>query len=190
MLADNKTAPWYKGEDTVDDLTPAYLGARLARMRLQLGQSRHEEITQRRLAHALDIKPQAYNSWEQGKALPRLDHLRRLARYYRVSLDRLCGYERDAEATGGIEWTSLRRPESEEDEQALELFYQAAAGTVGDVPESKVAVAIRHVIYSQSSVGVRPQHCGIRSQPRFLTDTAFPHRPSQTRAQSTRAREY
>ena len=66
-----------------------------------------------------------------------------------MSLDRLCGYERDAEATGGIEWTSLRRPESEEDEQALELFYQAAAGTVGDVPESKVAVAIRHVIYSQ-----------------------------------------
>jgi len=133
----------------VDDLTPAYLGARLARMRLQLGQSRHEEITQRRLAHALDIKPQAYNSWEQGKALPRLDHLWRLARYYRVSLDRLCGYERDAEATGGIEWTSLRRPESEEDERALELFYQAAAGTVGDIPESKVAVAIRHVIYSQ-----------------------------------------
>lgn len=85
----------------MDDLTPAYLGARLARMRLQLGQSRHEEISQRRLAHALDIKPQAYNSWEQGKALPRLDHLWRLARYYRVSLDRLCGYERDAEATGG-----------------------------------------------------------------------------------------
>ena len=93
----------------MDDLTPAYLGARLARMRLQLGQSRREEITQRRLAQALNIKPQAYNSWEQGKALPRLDHLWRLARYYRVSLDRLCGYERDAEATGGIEWTSLRR---------------------------------------------------------------------------------
>jgi len=120
ILADNKIASWHKGEDTVDDLTPAYLGARLARMRLQLGQSRHEEITQRRLAHALDIKPQAYNSWEQGKVLPRLDHLWRLARYYRVSLDRLCGYERDAEATGGIEWTSLRRPESEEDEQGLD----------------------------------------------------------------------
>ena len=83
----------------MDDLTPAYLGARLARMRFQLGQSRREDITQRRLAHALDVKPQAYNSWEQGKALPRLDHLWRLARYYRVSLDRLCGYERDAEAT-------------------------------------------------------------------------------------------
>ena len=58
---------------------------------------------QRRLAHALGIKPQAYNSWEQGKTLPRLDHLWCLARYYRVSLDRLCGYERDAEATAGIE---------------------------------------------------------------------------------------
>src|SRR5919204_4479638 len=148
-LADNKVGCWHKGEDTVNDLTPAYLGARLARMRLQLGQARQEEITQRRLAHALDIKPQAYNSWEQGKALPRLDHLWRLARYYRVSLDRLCGYERDAEATGGIEWTSVRRPESEEDEQALALFHRAAAGAIGDAAESKVAVAIRHVIYSQ-----------------------------------------
>ena len=34
----------------MDDLTPAYLGARLARMRLQLGQSRREDITQRRRA--------------------------------------------------------------------------------------------------------------------------------------------
>src|SRR5215471_9082186 len=137
VLADNKIDSWHKGEERVDDLTPAYLGARLARMRLQLGQSRHEEITQRRFAHALDIKLQAYNSWEQGKALPRLDHLWRLARYYRVSLDRLCGYERDAEATGGIEWTSVRRPESEEDEQALELFHRATAGASGEVAESK-----------------------------------------------------
>lgn len=133
----------------MEDLTPAYLGARLARMRLQLGQARREEITQRRLAQALGVKAQAYNSWEQGKTLPRLDHLWRLARYYRVSLDRLCGYERDAEATGGIAWTSMRRPESEEDEQALDLFYRAVTGDVGDVAESKVAVAIRHVIYSQ-----------------------------------------
>src|SRR5262249_1748627 len=124
----------------MDGLTPTSLGARLARLRLQLGQTRQEEITQRRLAHALGIKPQAYNSWEQGKTLPRLDHLWRLARYYRVSLDRLCGYENDAEATGGIEWTSVRRPESEEDEQALELFQRAAAGTIGDMAESKVAV--------------------------------------------------
>src|SRR5215472_287725 len=51
----------------MDSLTPADLGARLARLRLQLGQARQEEITQRRLAHALGIKPQAYNSWEQGK---------------------------------------------------------------------------------------------------------------------------
>src|SRR2546425_4392755 len=140
----------------MDGLTPTYLGARLARMRLQLGQARQEEITQRRLARALDIKPQAYNSWEQGKTLPRLDHLWRLARYYRVSLDRLCGYERDAEATGGIEWTSMRRPESDEDEQALELFYQAAAGAVGEVAESKVAVGVRHVIYSQILPITRP----------------------------------
>src|SRR5438132_11767305 len=133
----------------MDGLTPTYVGARLAGMRLQLGQARQEEITQRRLARALDIKPQAYNSWEQGKTLPRLDHLWRLARYYRVSLDRLCGYERDAEATGGIEWTSMRRPESDEDEQAPELFYQAGAGAVSEVAESKVAVAIRHVVYSK-----------------------------------------
>src|SRR5215475_9886665 len=133
----------------MDDLTPAYLGARLARMRLQLGQSRHEEITQRRLAHALDIKPQAYNSWEQGKALPRLDHLWRLARYYRVSLDMLCGYERNGDATDGIEWESVRRPQSTEDEQALDLFYRALAGEMDDAADGRVGLAIRHVIYSQ-----------------------------------------
>src|SRR5262245_58131186 len=133
----------------MEELTPAALGARLVRLRQQLGQARHEEITQRRLAHDLHIKPQAYNSWEQGKTLPRLDHLWRLARHYRVSLDRLCGYEREADATSGIEWTSMRRPENEEDEQALALFHQAAAGASGDVAESKVAVAIRHVIISQ-----------------------------------------
>jgi uncharacterized protein len=63
----------------METLTPARLGARLAHMRAQLGQARGEEVTQRQLAYALGIKPQAYNSWEQGKALPRLDHLWRLA---------------------------------------------------------------------------------------------------------------
>ena len=118
-------------------------------MRTQLGLTRGEEISQRRLAQFLGIKPQAYNSWEQGKTLPRLDHLWRLARYYRVSLDSLCGYNRDADTTAGIEWTSVRRPQSEEDEDAVELFHHALAGTSREVPESKVSLAIRHVIYSQ-----------------------------------------
>ncbi len=133
----------------MDDLTPATLGARLARMRTQLSQTRGETITQRQLAHALEVKPQAYNSWEQGKTLPRLDHLWRLARYYRVSLDMLCGYERDADTTSGVVWESVRRPDGAWDEEALELFHQALAGEVEDVAEGKVGMAIRYVIASQ-----------------------------------------
>jgi DNA-binding transcriptional regulator LsrR (DeoR family)/DNA-binding XRE family transcriptional regulator len=133
----------------MDELTPSRLGARLAQMRLQLGQMRGEDLTQRQLAQALGVKPQAYNSWEQGKALPRLDHLWRLARYYRVSLDMLCGYESNADATDGVEWESVRRPESAADEQALELFHRALAGEVEDVADGRVGLAIRHVIYSQ-----------------------------------------
>lgn len=133
----------------MDTLTPTQLGARLVRLRTQLGLARGEEISQRRLAQLLGIKPQAYNSWEQGKTLPRLDHLWRLAHYYRVSLDSLCGYNRDADTTAGIEWTSVRRPQSEEDEDAVELFHRALEGDVEDIPESKVSLAIRHVVYSQ-----------------------------------------
>jgi DNA-binding transcriptional regulator LsrR (DeoR family)/DNA-binding XRE family transcriptional regulator len=133
----------------MDELTPSRLGARLLQMRMQLGQRRGEDITQRQLALALGVKPQAYNGWEQGKALPRLDHLWRLARYYRVSLDMLCGYTRNADATDGVEWESVRRPESAEDEQALDLFHQALAGEVEDAADGRVGLAIRHVIYSQ-----------------------------------------
>ena len=131
------------------DLTPALLGARLAQMRTQLRQRRGEEITQRQLAHAIGVKPQAYNSWELGKALPRLDHLWRLARYYRVSLDVLCGYQRNGEATDGVEWESVRRPQSAEDEQALALFQRALSGEIDDVANGRLGLAIRHVIYSQ-----------------------------------------
>ncbi len=49
------------------ELTPSFLGNRLAQMRMQLQQQRGEHMTQRRLAKALGVKPQAYNSWEQGK---------------------------------------------------------------------------------------------------------------------------
>lgn len=132
------------------ELTPSRLGARLAQMRTQLAQRRGEDLTQRQLALALGIKPQAYNMWEQGKALPRLDHLWRLARYYRVSLDILCGYAGNEDATDGIAWESVRRPESQEDEQALDLFHQALAGDLADgVDSARVGLAIRHVIYSQ-----------------------------------------
>jgi DNA-binding transcriptional regulator LsrR (DeoR family)/DNA-binding XRE family transcriptional regulator len=132
----------------MDTLTPALLGARLAEMRTKLGQVRGEDVTQRQLALALGVKPQAYNSWEQGKTLPRLDHLWRLARYYRVSLDVLCGYERHADTTNGVEWESVRRPDSADDEQALDIFYQALSGEVDDVTDGRVGLAIRHVIYS------------------------------------------
>jgi DNA-binding transcriptional regulator LsrR (DeoR family)/DNA-binding XRE family transcriptional regulator len=132
----------------METLTPALLGARLAQMRTQLAHTRGEDVTQRQLALALGIKPQAYNSWEQGKTLPRLDHLWRLARYYRVSLDMLCGYERSADTANGVEWESVRRPESADDEQALDIFYRALRGEVADVTDGRVSLAIRHVIYS------------------------------------------
>ena len=133
----------------METLTPVNLGTRLAHMRMHLGKLRGEDVTQRQLAQALGVKPQAYNSWEQGKTLPRLDHLWRLARYYRVSLDMLCGYERHADTTGGIAWESVRRPSSEEDEQALELFHHALAGAMDDAADGRVSLAIRHAIYSQ-----------------------------------------
>jgi DNA-binding transcriptional regulator LsrR (DeoR family)/DNA-binding XRE family transcriptional regulator len=132
----------------MEDLTPASLGARLSHMRAQLSRERNEAITQRQIAQALAVKPQAYNSWEQGKTLPRLDHLWRLARYYRVSLDVLCGYERDVDTDGGVVWESVRRPESKQDEEALDLFHLALAGKVEDVAEGKLGLAIRHVIAS------------------------------------------
>jgi DNA-binding transcriptional regulator LsrR (DeoR family)/DNA-binding XRE family transcriptional regulator len=133
----------------MESLIPVKLGTRLAQMRMHLGKIRGEEVTQRQLAQALGVKPQAYNSWEQGKTLPRLDHLWRLARYYRVSLDMLCGYERNADTTGGVEWESVRRPLNEEDEQALELFHHALVGDMDDAADGRISLAIRQVIYSQ-----------------------------------------
>lgn len=133
----------------MQELTPAILGARLSRMRDNLSRARGETLTQRQLAQALDVKPQAYNSWEQGKTLPRLDHLWRLARFYRVSLDILCGYEHHADTTSGVVWESVRRPTSVYDEEALDLFHRALAGDIEDETESRVGLAIRHVIASQ-----------------------------------------
>lgn len=133
----------------MEGLTPARLGARLAQMREQFSHMRGEDLTQRQLAQALGVKPQAYNGWEQGKTLPRLDHLWRLARFYRVSLDMLCGYESTADTTAGIEWESLRRPQTAQDEQALELFHRALAGETEDAADGRVSLAIRHVVYSQ-----------------------------------------
>lgn len=133
----------------MEELTPTVLGHRLARLREQFGKARGEAITQRQLSQALNVKPQAYNSWEQGRTLPRLDHLWRLARYYRVSLDMLCGNERDTHTASGIVWERVRRPVSAQDEEALDLFQRALSGETEDVPESKVGLAIRHVVTSQ-----------------------------------------
>jgi DNA-binding transcriptional regulator LsrR (DeoR family)/DNA-binding XRE family transcriptional regulator len=131
------------------ELTPSLLGDRLAQMRQQLWQRRGEHVTQRQLALALGVKPQAYNSWEQGKTLPRLDHLWRLASYYRVSLDMLCGYEQNDTALEGIEWESLRRPQNVEDEQSLDLFQRTLTGEIDDASDTRCGVAIRHAVYSQ-----------------------------------------
>ncbi|ETX05387.1 sugar-binding domain-containing protein [Candidatus Entotheonella palauensis] len=133
----------------MEELTPTMLGDRLTRLREQFGKARGEVLTQRQLSQALGVKPQAYNSWEQGRTLPRLDHLWRLARYYRVSLDLLCGNERDTNTAGGIAWERIRRPAGAQDEEALDLFHRALSGEIEDAPESKVGLAIRHVVTSQ-----------------------------------------
>ncbi len=133
----------------MEELTPTMLGQRLARLREQFGKARGETISQRKLSQALNVKPQAYNSWEQGRTLPRLDHLWRLARYYRVSLDSLCGNERDTNTSSGIVWERIRRPVTAQDEESLDLFHRALLGETEDVPESKVGLAIRHVVTSQ-----------------------------------------
>ena len=137
------------GYTDMEELTPVALGERLARFREQYGKTRGANLTQRQLALALGVKPQAYHSWEQGRTLPRLDHLWRLARYYRVSLDLLCGNERDTNAVGGIVWETIRRPASAQDEEALDVFHRALSGDSDEMPESRVGFAIRHVITSQ-----------------------------------------
>ena len=51
-------------------------------------------ISQRELANFLDSKETTVASWEQGKSLPSVDMLYRLAKYYNKSMDYMYGDEK------------------------------------------------------------------------------------------------
>lgn len=52
-----------------------------------------EKLTQKDLAKALNVAPQTYASYEQGRREPDIDTLIKIARFYNVSLDFLVGIE-------------------------------------------------------------------------------------------------
>ncbi len=55
---------------------------------------REKDITQADLAKALNLKPTTIASWEQGKSLPNIQTLYRLASYYKKTIAYMYG-ERD-----------------------------------------------------------------------------------------------
>lgn len=62
-----------------------FIGDNLLRLR------RIKGITQADIAKVLGIGQTAYSAWEKGKTKPPLDQLIRLASFFEVSLDELCG---------------------------------------------------------------------------------------------------
>lgn len=48
-------------------------------------------ITQAELAKTLDLKPTTVASWEQGKSLPNIQTLYRLAQYYKKTIGYMYG---------------------------------------------------------------------------------------------------
>ncbi|MBQ7847492.1 MAG: helix-turn-helix transcriptional regulator [Clostridia bacterium] len=69
-------------------------------------------LTQRELADALAVSPQAISRWEQGQAYPDVLMLERLATFFGVTLDALVG--RGIEYVEGLKrrWHALRQKES------------------------------------------------------------------------------
>lgn len=51
-------------------------------------------ISQKELAEIMDSKPTTVASWEQGKSLPNLPMLLRLAHYYNKSIEFMYGEEK------------------------------------------------------------------------------------------------
>lgn len=52
---------------------------------------REKDITQAELAKALNLKPTTIASWEQGKSLPNIQTLYRLASYYKKTIGYMYG---------------------------------------------------------------------------------------------------
>lgn len=52
----------------------------------------HKNITQRMLADSLGVTQQAVAKWENGKAEPDTETLKKLAKYFGISVDRLLGF--------------------------------------------------------------------------------------------------
>ena len=65
------------------------LGSNIRRLRLSHG------LTQRGLAHHLNVSIQAVSKWERGCAYPDLTLLVPIASLFSVSIDELFGYEKE-----------------------------------------------------------------------------------------------
>ena len=55
------------------------------------------KITQAELARVFDLKPTTVASWEQGKSLPSIAMLYRLAAYYKKTIGYMYGEKEDAD---------------------------------------------------------------------------------------------
>ncbi len=56
---------------------------------------RERGLTQKELAKAIDSKETTVASWEQGKSLPSIQMLYRLAKYYNKSIGYMYGEEKE-----------------------------------------------------------------------------------------------
>lgn len=56
---------------------------------------REKDISQKELAEIIGSKETTVASWEQGRSLPSIDMLYRLAKYYNKSLDYMYGETND-----------------------------------------------------------------------------------------------
>ncbi|MGQ4808750.1 hypothetical protein NKDENANG_02138 [Candidatus Entotheonellaceae bacterium PAL068K] len=61
----------------------------------------------------------------------------------------LCGHERHIDTTDGFVWESVRHSDRAAYKQTPELFHRALAGDIEEVLESRVGLALRHVISSR-----------------------------------------
>ena len=52
-----------------------------------------KNITQKELCKQLDLRPTTYNGYEKGLAEPNLTVLKKLADFYKVTIDELVGHE-------------------------------------------------------------------------------------------------
>jgi len=51
------------------------------------------DLTQTEAGAIVGVSKTTYATWEQGRSMPNLDTMIRLAQYYNVSMDAICGRE-------------------------------------------------------------------------------------------------